>query len=140
MSLDIETLVSALDNDDNNNLMDLDFNKIKQMKNDVLQRVGFNRETLKKYNKSLNNYIYIDELSNIKLGSYVRWIPLENPEKVKLTTGGVVCDVRLENDISIICKNRFNQLFEFKMTKSIVFQKLSDQERVLLSAMTYLRK
>lgn len=140
MSLDMDTLVEALDNEENSSLINLDFHKIKQIKNDMLQRIGFNRETLKKYNKSLNDYRYIDELSDIKLGSYVRWIPLEVPEKVKLTTGGVVCDVKLENDISIVCKNRFNQLFEFKMTKCVVFQKLSDQEKVLLSAMTYLNK
>ena len=136
MSLDIETLVSALDNEDNSKLMELDLNKIKKIKNDMLQRVGFNSETLKKYNKSLKEYRYIDELSEIKLGSYVRWIPLEIPENIKLTAGGVVCDVKLENDIRIICKNRF----EFKMTKCLVFQKMSDQEKVILSALNYLNK
>ena len=120
--------------------MELDLNKIKKIKNDMLQRVGFNSETLKKYNKSLKEYRYIDELSEIKLGSYVRWIPLEIPENIKLTVGGVVCDVKLENDIRIVCKNRFNQLFEFKMTKCLVFQKMSDQEKVILSALNYLNK
>jgi hypothetical protein len=140
MSLDINTLINAIDNDDNSGIMNLDFNKINQQKNDMLQRVGFNRETLKKYNKSLKEYRYIDELSDIKLGSYVRWVPLDNLEKIKLTNGGVICNVKLENDISIVCKNRYNRLFEFKMIKCMVFQKLTDQEKVLLSAMTYLNK
>ena len=138
MSLDIDTLVAALDNEDNSNIMKLDLNRVKQVKNDMLQRAGLDRETLKKYNKSLKEYRYIDELSDIKLGGYVRWIPLLDPEKVKLTTGGIICDVKLENEISVVCKNRFNQMFEFKMTKCLVFQKLTDEEKVLLSAMNYL--
>lgn len=140
MSLDIDALVNAIDNEDNLGIMNLDFKKINQIKNDMLQRIGFNRETLKKYNKSLKEYRYIDELSDIKLGGYVRWVPLLDPTKIKLTTGGVVCDVKLENDISIVCKNRYNQMFEFKMTKCIVFQKLTDQEKVLLSVMNYLNE
>ena len=124
MSLDIDALVNAIDNEDNLGIMNLDFKKINQIKNDMLQRVGFNRETLKKYNKSLKEYRYIDELSDIKLGGYVRWVPLLDPTKIKLTTGGVVCDVKLENNISIVCKNRYNQMFEFKMTKNSCIGKI----------------
>jgi hypothetical protein len=140
MGIDVDVLLQALDNEDNEGLLDIDFNKIKQIKNDMLQRVGFNRETLKKYNKSLKSYKYIDEIPDIKFGSYVRWIPLKNPSKIKLTNGGIVCDVKINDDVSVVCRNSMNRLFEFKMAECLVFQKLSDQEMVLLSAMNYLNK
>lgn len=140
MGIDIDTLLKALDNEDNEGLLDIDLNKIKQTKNDILQKVGFDRETLKKYNKALKNYKYIDEIPDIKFGSYVRWIPLKNPSKIKLTNGGIVCDVKINDDVSVVCRNGMNRLFEFKMAECLVFQKLSDQELVLLSAMNYLNK
>ena len=140
MGIDIDTLLKALDNEDNEGLLDIDLNKIKQTRNDILQKVGFDRETLKKYNKALKNYKYIDEIPDIKFGSYVRWIPLKNPSKIKLTNGGIVCDVKINDDVSVVCRNGMNRLFEFKMAECLVFQKLSDQELVLLSAMNYLNK
>jgi len=140
MPLDIDTLINALDNDDNAKLMKLDYTSVKKMKNDMLQRLGLSREVLVKYHKSLKHYRYIDEIPDIKFGSYVRWIPLTNPDNIKLTNGGVVCDVKIGNDVSVLCRNRNNLVFEFKMAKCLVFQKLSEEERVLLSAMEYLNK
>ena len=138
MSLDIELLKDALDNEENASIMNNDFEKINKVKNDMLQRVGFNRDTLKKYNKTLKHYRYIDEIPDIKFGSYVRWIPLKNHSKIKLTNGGIVCDVKINDDVSVVCRNSMNRLFEFKMAQSLVFQKMNDQELILLSAMSYL--
>uniref|UniRef100_A0A6C0BZZ9 Uncharacterized protein n=1 Tax=viral metagenome TaxID=1070528 RepID=A0A6C0BZZ9_9ZZZZ len=140
MPLDINTLINALDNDDNAKLMKLDYSTVNKMKNDMLQRLGLRREVLVKYHKSLKHYRYIDEIPDIKFGSYVRWIPLSNPDNIKLTNGGVVCDVKIGDDVSVLCRNRKNLVFEFKMAKCLVFQKLSEEERVLLSAMEYLNK
>ena len=140
MPLDIDTLINALDNDDNAKLMKLDYSTVNKIKNDMLQRLGLSREVLVKYHKSLKHYRYIDEIPDIKFGSYVRWVPLTNPDNIKLTNGGVVCDVKIGNDVSVLCRNRNNLVFEFKMAKCLVFQKLSEEERVLLSAMEYLNK
>ena len=140
MPLDIDTLINALDNDDNAKLMKLDYSTVNKIKNDMLQRLGLSREVLFKYHKSLKHYRYIDEIPDIKFGSYVRWVPLTNPDNIKLTNGGVVCDVKIGNDVSVLCRNRNNLVFEFKMAKCLVFQKLSEEERVLLSAMEYLNK
>jgi hypothetical protein len=140
MPLDIDTLINALDNDDNAKLMKLDYSTVNKIKNDMLQRLGLSREVLVKYHKSLKHYRYIDEIPDIKFGSYVRWVPLTNPDNIKLTNGGVVCDVKIGNDVSVLCRNRNNIVFEFKMAKCLVFQKLSEEERVLLSAMEYLNK
>ena len=138
MSLDIDALVNAVDNDNNEGLLNLNFKKIKKIKNDILQKLGLERETLLKFHKSLKHYRYIDEISDIKFGGYVRWVPLSDPTNIKLTTGGIVCDVKINNDVNILCRNRYNKIFEFKMANSLVFQKLTDEEKILLSALDYL--
>ena len=138
MSLDIEYLLKALDNDDNTSVIKLNHTIVNRQKNDMLQRSGLDRNTLIKYNKSLKQYRYIDDVSEIRFGAYVRWIPLLNPNNITLLNGGFICDVKINSDVIVVCKNRFNNIFEFKMSNCLVFQKLSDEEKILLSAMEYL--
>ena len=50
-----------------------------------------------------------------------------------------MCDIKIENGVKIVCKNNINRFFEFKMDECLVFQKITDQEKVLLSALDYLK-
>ena len=43
-----------------------------------------------------------------------------------------------DNDIHIRCKNKMNLVFQIKLSEVIVFQKLTNQETVILKAMKYL--
>jgi hypothetical protein len=152
--LDMEKLVKALDNDNNQNIVDndLDYKKINQAKNDILQQLQLSRDKLKTMHKQLKAYRYIDSMEEVRYGSYIRWIKLNNPEDIKLTNGGIVVDIKVfkyENDddednnideVHLVCRNRMNRLFQIKLNENIVFQKLNDQEQVLLSAMEYLNK
>jgi hypothetical protein len=79
--VDKERLNKALENDDNISLLNLTRDKIAKDKNDILQQLQFNGGTLKGLNKKLKQYRYIDELNDIKFGSYIRWINISNPKK-----------------------------------------------------------
>ena len=48
-------------NKNNESIMNIDHQKIKKIKNYMLQRLGLSREKLKTYHKSLKQYRYIDE-------------------------------------------------------------------------------
>tara|TARA_B100000282_G_C31735779_1_gene493356 strand:- start:1960 stop:2388 length:429 start_codon:yes stop_codon:yes gene_type:complete len=137
--LNIEHILKALENEDNENILQLDHEKISKMKNDILQKLGLPREKLKQYHKSLKNYRFIDELPDLHYGSYIRWITIKDPENIKLTNGGIVCEMKVGDDgIIIVCKNKINRFFSFKMNETLIFQRLSEQEQVLLSALDYL--
>ncbi len=137
--LNVETLLNALENEDNENILQLDHQKISKMKNDILQRLRLPREKLKQYNKSLKNYRFIDELPELHYGSYIRWITIKNPENIKLTNGGIVCEMKVGDEgIVVVCKNRMNRFFSLKMNETLIFQRLTEQEQVLLSALDYL--
>lgn len=147
--LDMEKLVKALDNDNNQNIVDneLDYKKINQAKNDILQQLQLSRDSLKIMHKQLKSYRYIDSMEEVRYGSYIRWIKLNNPENIKLTNGGIVIDIKVFkyeeegiDEVHLVCRNRMNRLFQIKLNENIVFQKLNDQEQVLLSAMEYLNK
>tara|TARA_B100000902_G_C27196417_1_gene856729 strand:- start:227 stop:652 length:426 start_codon:yes stop_codon:yes gene_type:complete len=139
-NLDINILMKALDNQDNESIINIDYNKMHKTKNDMLQKLGLDREKLKLYNKSLKMYRYIDELPELRYGAYIRWILLKNPENIKLSNGGIVCDIKINEGINIICRNNMHRFFQLKMGECLVFQKLSQQEQVILKALDYLNK
>ena len=137
--LNIEKLLSALEDDDNAQLLELDFKKIEIEKKDILDKLGLPNKQQNDILKKLKQYRYIDELPGMKYGSYVRWISLKNPENLKLTNGGIVCEMKVgDKGIVIVCKNNFNRFFQLNMTETLIFQKLTEQELVLLSALEYI--
>ena len=139
--MDIQNLLHALDNANNEAVVDLDYATIAKHKNDLLQQLNLPKEELLKLHKQLKAYRCINTLEDLRYGGYVRWISLKNPEMIKLTNGGIVCHINaVLEDIHIKCKNKMNRLFQFKMSEVLLFQKLSEQEQVILKALKYLQE
>ena len=137
-TLDEDKLLEALEDDENKCLLNLTTSKIKSIKNDVLQQLSLDREDLIILHDKLQEYRYVDEIPDVKYGCYIRWIRLKNPDEIKLTNGGVVIDVSvLNDDIYLTCKNNRNRMFKLKMSENIIFQKLTEQEKILLSVLDY---
>ena len=139
--LDIDQLMKALDNEENEGIMKLNHTKMACIKNDMLQKLGLERGELKKLHKKLKNYRYVDEMPDIQFGSYIRWISLKNPDNIKLTNGGIICDIQVKNNgIHIVCRNNMHRFCQLLMSENLIFQKLTDQENVLLSVMDHLNE
>jgi hypothetical protein len=139
--MDEDLLKKALDNEKNEVILKLDTEKVMKAKNDILEQLNFTKKDLKLIQKKLKNYRFIDDIKELHYGSYIRWISLKTPDNIRLTNGGIVCDIKQVNDdISIVCKNNMNRFFQLKMSENIIFQKVSDQERILLHVMDYLHK
>ncbi|MDA7464608.1 hypothetical protein N8996_07455 [Candidatus Poseidonia alphae] len=131
-------LVKALDNDVNEGIQKYNSNLIKQIKNNYLQKLLLPREKLKIFHSKLKDYRYVDDLSDIQYGRYIRWIKLNDPAKIILSTGGVIIDIKiLQNGIHVVCKNFNNQRFQIKIDECYIFQKLTDQEKIILFALDH---
>lgn len=136
-----EILKKALDNDKNESILSMDTNKIIQSKKEILEQLNLPKNITKQIQTKLSNYRFIDHLKDLHFGSYIRWISLKNPEKIILTNGGILCDIKeFNNNIIITCKNYMNRFFQLKMNECIIFQKLSDQESLLLKVIDYLHE
>jgi hypothetical protein len=134
----VDDLLDALENDSNSSIINLTSRKIKEHKNNVLQQIQLPRKKLKLYHKKLKDYRYCSDLKDIQYGFYIRWIPLKDPENMNLTNGAIICDVKLVNgQLHVLCKNR-GRMMQIKFDEVLIFQKLSDQERVILSILDYL--
>jgi hypothetical protein len=139
--LNEEYLIKSLDNENNSGIENLSTRKIKTIKNDCLQQLQLPRDKLKELHAKLKEYRFVDDLTNIQYGRYIRWINLKNPENLYLTTGGVIIDIQLlEDGIYVLCKNFRNKRMKIKIDECFIFQKLTDQEKMILSALDYLEK
>ena len=138
---DVDKLINALDNEDNERFMSLNKQIIQKEKNDILQKLQLERDDLKILHRKLKDYRYVDDLGDLKYGSYIRWIRLTNPDNISLTNGALVVDINIyDSGVQIKCKNNMNRFFNIKIDECIVFQKLSQQEIILLQIMEALNK
>ena len=137
--LDVDKLLGALDNESNESVVDLNWKDVHSLKNDMLQKLHLDRARLRDMHRKLKMYRYVDEVPDVRFGAYIRWIPLSGNNSGKLLPGGIVCDVKTDNGVTIVCRNRQHRFFQTKLGECMVFQKLSDQEMVILSALEYLQ-
>jgi len=143
MYMDVNKLLKALDDDSNETLLNFTSDKIKEMNLNIIKELQLPRkDTLDIMNK-LRDYKYVDEMNELKYGAYIRWIPIEDPTNVHLTKGALFCEMKITDDgVFCVCKNYGYNLRHFKlsMDKNLIFQRLTDQELVLLSALDHLSK
>lgn len=136
-----ETINEIIGELDDKNLLFMSSGKIKELKNNILQKLYLTREELLHYHKVLKQYRYVDEIDEIKIGAYIRWFNLTKQDNIKLTNGGIILDItKGNNDILIICKNNRNRIFSLNLNKCIIFQKISSQEQILIKIVDYIQK
>lgn len=141
--MDIDKLLKALNDETNESLMNLTTSKLREMSLNILKELHLSKaETLELLNK-LKHYKYVDEMNELKYGTYLRWIPLDDPANIHLTKGAIFCEMKItDNGVFCVCKNigYKSKHFQISMDKNLIFQKLTDQELVLLSALDHLDK
>jgi hypothetical protein len=73
-------------------------------------------------------------------GAYIRWIDLKDPDKLTLARGAIICDIKIgQKGVHLLCKTHPSPaMFHVVMDEVVIFQRLSQQERVILAAMDYL--
>lgn len=137
--MNIEKLTKALEDNSNESLLNLTSDKIRAMNISILKELSLsNKQTLDLSNK-LRDYKYVDEMSDLKYGTYMRWISLKDTSNVTLARGAIFCEVKITDEgVFIVCKNFGSSYFQIKMDEYLIFRKLTDQELVLLSALDHL--
>jgi len=141
--MDVNKLLKALDDESNETLFNFTTKKIKEMNLNILKELHLSKkDTIDIFNK-LKDYKYVDEMNDLKYGTFLRWIPIEDPTNIHLTKGALFCEMKITDDgIFCVCKNFGfpGRHFRISMDKNLIFQKLTDQELVLLSALDHLSK
>ena len=88
---------------------------------------------------TFKEYKFVDELTDLKHGAYIRWIPITNSDYLPLNQCGIVCDIKIADEgVFVVCKNFMHRHYNFKMDDVLIFQKLTNQELIILSALDHL--
>ena len=140
-NIDLDNLLAALDNEKNDSIMNLNTSKIQETIFGILKELHLDKQILIDYFKKLKGYKYVDEINDLKHGGFIRWIPLTDPTHLPLNQCGIICDIIITDDgVYIVCKNFMHRHYRFKMDECLIFQKLSAQEMVILSALDHLNE
>ena len=140
MTNEDDLIEKAINNSKNDSIVKLNSLKIVKAKKMILGELNLNKNEEKILLNKLLNYRLVDEIQDIELGNYIRWISIkEDVKEIKLTTGGHIISLEIEDDgVHIKCKNRYNNIFEIRLDENIIFQKLTNEEEVLLKVLDYL--
>ncbi len=141
MSIDENELLDALENETNSSIVNLTNRKIKEHKNTILQQIFSKKEDLKKYHKLLKDYRYCNDMRDIQYGFFVRWFNLKDEDNISLKKGAVILDMLIvEGGVQLLLKTFRNNLFKIKFDEVVLFQKISREEKLILSVLDYLEK
>jgi hypothetical protein len=129
--MNVDKLLKALDDESNETLLNFTTKKLKSMNLEILKELGFSKEVTREYFEKLKDYKYVDEMNELKYGTYIRWIPLADPHNTSLAKGATFCEYKItDNGVFVVCKNFFGKHFQLKMEDNLIFQKLTQQELV----------
>ena len=139
-SLESDLLDKALDNQQNAILLKLNSKQIGQMNKQVVCSIPrISASASISHIKQLKGYRYVDEISDLKTNVYIKWIRMDSPNK--LTKGAISCSVKITNEgMLVMCKNYFGRFFYVNMEECVIFQKITNEEGVILSAMDFISK
>ncbi len=134
-------LEKIMDDIDKYKLHDLSTEIIKTRKNEILKQI-LDDDVLKHYKDILEEYRYVDEVDELRIGSYIRYFVLKNEkgkEELKLMRGGFIADIiASKENIIILCKNN-NIFWKIKINNCVIFQKNTKQEEVLIKILDHLK-
>ena len=128
----METLWNnAIQNEKNQPILSLNYKQIENRKRTILSQMN-----LLSLQTKLKEYRHVDELHEFQIGRFIRWINLSTQT---FTNGGFIVRIDIEKNGAVItCKNKFNTFFTIKVDECIIFQKITQQEHILLAAMEHL--
>ena len=141
--MDVQKLLKALDDETNETLLNFTTDKIREMNLNILKELHLSKKDTLELLQKLRDYKYVDEMNELKYGAYVRWISIEDPTNIQLTKGALFCEMKITDDgVFCVCKNFGfkSRHFQISIDKNLIFQKLTEQELVLLSALDHLSK
>lgn len=138
--LDVNSLLKSLDNDDNLHLINLTTQKLHQMNFQILQELELKSEEITSFLGKLEGFKYVDDLTDLRPGTYMRWISLLNPDtEATLAKGAFFCRTTITDDgIKIVLKTLFNRHLTLNFDDYLFFYMLTNEEKVLLSVLDHL--
>ena len=109
--------------------------EINKLKNTILQELRLSIEDTKRYKSQLREYIFVNDLDDLKPGTFLRCIKMED-SNYTLSTPCIFCDVKMTDlGTLLLCRQLWNSkiFFHLNMEKTVLFRKLKTDEKLFLA-------
>ena len=130
----IEYLKQSMENENNKSILNLTTKIIKERKQEIINELPIYKNEKNQIKKKLKEYRYIDEIQELHIGAFIRWIKFKSDNEISITNGALLTDVLFEDNIQLLLKNNMNRFFRVNFNDNLIFQKLTDQEKIILFA------
>ena len=112
---------------------------IQERKKTILKKIVLEKKELEHYQTLLREYRYVDEVDELRIGSYIRFFRL-TADTLELRSGGFLVDIQMnQGQIVLLFKNR-NRFFKLKLNECILFQKNTTQENLLIQILDQIKR
>jgi hypothetical protein len=140
--LDVNAILSAMTKTENSTIANMTLNKIAARRHEVLSSMNLTPEKMAEFERKLQMYRVIETPDELKHNQLIRWIPLRSLEtRPYVTLGGCLFRVRYNEEESlhiVTIRNVKRFVFNIKFELNAVFQRLSQEELLILHAVEYI--
>jgi hypothetical protein len=139
--LDVNAILSAMTKTENSTIANMTLKKIAARRHEVLSIMNLTPEKMAEFERKLQMYRVIETPDELKHNQLIRWIPLRSLEtRPYITLGGCLFRVRYNEEESlhiVTIRNVKRFVFNIKFELNAVFQRLSQEELLILHAVEY---
>jgi hypothetical protein len=139
--LDINAILSAMNKRENNTIANMTLKKIAARRHEILSSLNVTPEKMEEFERKLHMYRVIEDPHDLKHNQLIRWIPLRSLEtRPYVTLGGCLFSVK-QNETDgihiVTIRNVKRFVFNIKFELNVVFQRLSQEELLILRAVEF---
>jgi hypothetical protein len=143
--IQIQDLLDAAQNVDMDYLGEKTLETISEEVVQSLSVLDISDEKRRSICEKLVSYRYVDQIYQLHKGKYIRWIRIQSSDRSmakpsELVIGGVVVNISFtDNGTFVLCNCRM-RFFKFKFDDCLIYQRLSDDEQMILSCQSYIQQ
>lgn len=139
--LDVNAILSAMTKTENSPITNMTLPKIAARRQEVLSTMNLTPEKYEEFERKLHLYRVIEHPDELKHNQLIRWIPLRSLEtRPYVTLGGCLFRVKYNEEEAlhiVTLRNVKKFVFNIKFELNAVFQRLSQEELLILRAVEY---
>lgn len=129
--INVKEILESLESVKNDFLENETYGTISENVFQSLTKLPITQNDIAEHCKKLVGYRYVDELHLLHKGKYVRWITHDEPNKI--TRGAVVVDIQFGDfGANVLCRLVTGQFLRYRFDKCNTYQKLTDEEQMIL--------
>ena len=139
--LDVNAILSAMTKTENSTIANMTLKKIATRRHEILSSLNLTPDKMEEFERKLHMYRVVESPHELKHNQLIRWIPLRSLEtRPYVTLGGCLFKIKYNNEESlhiVTMRNVKRFVFNIKFELNIVFQRLSQEELLILRAVEY---